>query len=152
MTSFNLVQYKLLYIILNNTEVYKEPVPRTKKIPCFAVKFEAGEENSIIHECLDCCTVILDVHSCTAKVKVVSVCPFGLSDERLSVMQSMMHGGKCGHKTGIIFVVAVLLMAVLLRGAKRILVQSGLESHRLTIVFLWSFLVRLKLRGALFSF
>ena len=94
MTSFNLVQYKLLYIILNNTEVYKEPVPRTKKIPCFAVKFEAGEENSIIHECLDCCTVILDVHSCTAKVKVVSVCPFGLSDERLSVMQSMMHGGK----------------------------------------------------------
>ena len=28
-----ILQYKLLYAILNNIEVYEEPVPRTKKIP-----------------------------------------------------------------------------------------------------------------------
>ena len=28
-----ILQYKLLYTISNNIEVYEEPVPRTKKIP-----------------------------------------------------------------------------------------------------------------------
>ena len=36
-------QYKLLVSISNNIEVCEEPVPRTKKIPNHAVKFEAGE-------------------------------------------------------------------------------------------------------------
>ena len=30
----------------------KKPVPRTKKIPHYAVEFEAGEENSIVYESL----------------------------------------------------------------------------------------------------
>ena len=42
-------QHKLLYTISNNIEVYEESVPRTKKIPHCAVKFEAGEENRIVH-------------------------------------------------------------------------------------------------------
>ena len=29
----NFYQYRLLYTISNNIEVYEEPVPRTKKIP-----------------------------------------------------------------------------------------------------------------------
>ena len=41
-------QYKLLYTILNNIEVYEEPVPRTKKIPYYVVEFKAGEENRIV--------------------------------------------------------------------------------------------------------
>ena len=47
-----LSEYKLLYIIWNNFEVYEEPVPRTKKIPHYAVEFETGEENRIEHESL----------------------------------------------------------------------------------------------------
>ena len=46
----SLIQYKLLYTILNGTEVYDEPVARTKKILHCAVKFEAGEENRIVYE------------------------------------------------------------------------------------------------------
>ena len=38
-------QYKLLKTISNDTEVYEEPVPRTKKIPHIAIKFKADEEN-----------------------------------------------------------------------------------------------------------
>ena len=45
-------QHKLWHTISNNIEVYKEQVLRTKKIPYRAVKFEAGEENRIIHESL----------------------------------------------------------------------------------------------------
>ena len=41
-------QYKLLYTISNNIEVFEKPVPRTKEIPHRAVKFEAGEENRIV--------------------------------------------------------------------------------------------------------
>ena len=37
-------------MISNNIKVYDEPVPRTKKIPHRAVKFEAGEENGIVYE------------------------------------------------------------------------------------------------------
>ena len=35
-------QYKLLYTISNNIEVYEEPVRRAKTIPYCAVKFETG--------------------------------------------------------------------------------------------------------------
>ena len=41
---------KLLYTISNNIEVYKESVPQTKNISHCAVKFEASEENRIVHE------------------------------------------------------------------------------------------------------
>ena len=44
--------YKVLYTISNNFGVYEEPVPRAKKIPHIAVKFEASEENRIISESL----------------------------------------------------------------------------------------------------
>ena len=46
------IQYKLLYTISNNIDVYGEPVPRTKKVHYRAVKFEACEENRIISESL----------------------------------------------------------------------------------------------------
>ena len=42
-------QYKLLVTISNNIEVSEEPVPRTKKIPNHAVKFEAGETGHILY-------------------------------------------------------------------------------------------------------
>ena len=45
-------QYKLLCTILNNIEVYNEPVPRTKKPSYAAVKFEVGEEDRIVYESL----------------------------------------------------------------------------------------------------
>ena len=45
-------QYKRLHTISNNTEVYEDSVPWTKKIPHRAVKFEAGEENRIKYESL----------------------------------------------------------------------------------------------------
>ena len=45
-------QYKLLNTILNGIEVYEEPVARTKKVPHWALNFEAGEENRILHESL----------------------------------------------------------------------------------------------------
>ena len=45
-------QYKLLYAISNIIEVYEEPVPWTKKIPDHVVKFEAGEEDRNVNECL----------------------------------------------------------------------------------------------------
>ena len=45
-------QYKLLYAISNNIEVYEEPVERTKKIPHYAVKFETGEKKRNVHESL----------------------------------------------------------------------------------------------------
>ena len=48
------IQYKLLYIIWNNIEVYEEPVSRNKKILHHAVKFEAGEENRNVYESLYC--------------------------------------------------------------------------------------------------
>ena len=44
------MQYKLLYIISNNIEVYEGPVPRTKIFPHCAGKFKTGEENRIVHE------------------------------------------------------------------------------------------------------
>ena len=47
------LQYKLLYIILNNIEIYEEPVLRTNKIPYCGVEFETGEENRIVHESLE---------------------------------------------------------------------------------------------------
>ena len=34
----------------NSVEVYEEPMPKIKKIPNHAVKFEAGEENRIIKQ------------------------------------------------------------------------------------------------------
>ena len=40
-------QYKNLYTISNNIEVYEDQVWRTKKIPHCAVKFESGKENRI---------------------------------------------------------------------------------------------------------
>ena len=43
----NTRQYRNLYTILNNIDVYEEQVGRTKKIPHCAVKFEAGKENRI---------------------------------------------------------------------------------------------------------
>ena len=45
-------QYKFLCTILNNIDVYEESVPRTKKIPHCAVKFEAGKENGNVYESL----------------------------------------------------------------------------------------------------
>ena len=42
------------YTILNNIEIYGEPVPRTKEIPHYAVKFDADEENRIVFESLFC--------------------------------------------------------------------------------------------------
>ena len=42
-----ILQYRNLYTISNNIEVYEGPVSRTKKIPHCAVKFEAGKENRI---------------------------------------------------------------------------------------------------------
>ena len=47
-----MLQYELLYTISNNIEVYHEPVPRTKKIVHYIVKFEADEENGIVYESL----------------------------------------------------------------------------------------------------
>ena len=44
-----------LYTILNNIEVYEEPVPWTKKMPHCPVKFKASEENRIVYESLYCC-------------------------------------------------------------------------------------------------
>ena len=45
-------QYKFLCTILNNIDVYEESVPRTKKIPHCAVKFEAVKENGTVYESL----------------------------------------------------------------------------------------------------
>ena len=47
-----MLQYKLLYTISNNIEVYEEPVPRTKKIIHYIVKSGADEENGIVCESL----------------------------------------------------------------------------------------------------
>ena len=47
---------QLLFLISNNIKVYEKPVPRTKKIPHYAVEFEAGEENRIVYESLGCVT------------------------------------------------------------------------------------------------
>ena len=47
-------QYKLLYITLDNIDVYEDPEPRTRKFTHCAVKFEAGEENRIVIESLYC--------------------------------------------------------------------------------------------------
>ena len=135
MTSFNLVQYKLLYTILNNIEVYEEPVPRTKKIPHCAVRFEAGEENSIIHECLYCCTVILDGHSCMTEVKVVPICPF--RSLRRKTICDAKHAA-CW-KNVVTELVLFWSCPFCFGGAKRTPVKSGLESHRLIIVFLVAF-------------
>ena len=52
--SFSAFQYKLLYTISNNIEVYEEPVSRTKKIPHRAVEFMAGEENRTVYDSLYC--------------------------------------------------------------------------------------------------
>ena len=38
----------------NNTEVYEEPVPRTKEISHCAVKFEADQGNRIVYDSLNC--------------------------------------------------------------------------------------------------
>ena len=46
------MQYKLLYTISNNIEVYEGPVPRTMKFPHHAAKFETGGENRIEYESL----------------------------------------------------------------------------------------------------
>ena len=46
------MQYKHLYIILNNIEVNEWPVPRTKIIPHCAAKLKTSEENRIVHESL----------------------------------------------------------------------------------------------------
>ena len=48
----DITQYKLLYAIPNSTEVYEEPVPRTKKVPHCAVEYEADEEDRNENECL----------------------------------------------------------------------------------------------------
>ena len=45
-------QYKYLYIISNNIEVYEEPVPRTKNGFHTAVKFETDEDKGIVYETL----------------------------------------------------------------------------------------------------
>ena len=45
-------QYKLLYTISNNTDIYEEPEPQAKKIPHSAVTFETSEENRIGYESL----------------------------------------------------------------------------------------------------
>ena len=51
---FNTNQYKLLYTISNNIEVYQEPMPQTEKIPHCPVKFRAGEKNKIVQKvCTD---------------------------------------------------------------------------------------------------
>ena len=42
--------------ILNNIQVYEEPVKRTKKIPQCAVKFEAGKDTKKIY--MKVCTVL----------------------------------------------------------------------------------------------
>ena len=47
-------QYRNLYTISNNIEVYEEQVLRTKKIPRYAVKFESGKENRIDAKFLYC--------------------------------------------------------------------------------------------------
>ena len=48
-------QYKLLFTISNNVEIYEEPVPRrTKKFHHCAITFGAGEENTIGEESLFC--------------------------------------------------------------------------------------------------
>ena len=49
-----LSQYKLLYIISNNNEIYEVPVKQTNKLPHCVVKFEAGEENRIVQKGLYC--------------------------------------------------------------------------------------------------
>ena len=46
------LQYKFLYTISINIEVYEDLVQRIQKIPYFAFKFEAGEENRIVYESL----------------------------------------------------------------------------------------------------
>ena len=55
-------QYKLLCTISNNIEVNEDTVPRTKKIPYCAVKFEASEEKRIVHESLYCCTQVGNIN------------------------------------------------------------------------------------------
>ena len=47
-----MLQYKLLYTISNNIEVYEEPVPRPKKIIHYIVKFGADKKNGIVYESL----------------------------------------------------------------------------------------------------
>ena len=51
---FLLPLYKLLHTFSNNIEVYEEPKQRTKKIPHYAVKFEAGQEKRIVYDSLYC--------------------------------------------------------------------------------------------------
>ena len=46
------LQYKLSYTIWKDIEVYDEPVPWTKKITHYIVKFEADEEYRIVCESL----------------------------------------------------------------------------------------------------
>ena len=47
-----IIQCRILYRILNNIDVYEEPILRTKKVQYYAVEFEASEENRIVHESL----------------------------------------------------------------------------------------------------
>ena len=47
-------QYKLLYTLSNNIEVYDDLVPRAKTIPNRAVKFEVVEAKRIVYESLYC--------------------------------------------------------------------------------------------------
>ena len=49
-----LSQYKLLYTISNNIEIYKVPVKRTNKLPHCAVKVQVGEENRFVQKSLYC--------------------------------------------------------------------------------------------------
>ena len=61
-TTCEVNQYKLLYTILNNIQVYEEPVPSAKKIPHCAVKFEASEKNRIVYENLSSCGTSEGIH------------------------------------------------------------------------------------------
>ena len=48
----DLRQYKLLCTISNNSKVYEESVPWTKKTRHYAFKIEVHEENRIVYESL----------------------------------------------------------------------------------------------------
>ena len=48
----SILSIQSLCVISNNIEVYKDPVPRAKKIPYGADKLEAREENRIVYESL----------------------------------------------------------------------------------------------------
>ena len=58
-------QYKILYTISNNIEVYEESGPRTKKPSHNAVKFEAGEVNRILTR-----KIVLNVQGRTRDTKM----------------------------------------------------------------------------------